>query len=182
MLSGMDLAPQLTPAPHRPRSAGARPTSESPAWGRASPPDGRAPGWPLSLGLQLVEIEALARLDRRRARRWGLLGAGIFALAVALVVLSCVVAGPAAPAGATAVLAVLAGALALGAGSAAGGALGSLRSARRRDAEAFTRQLRGGGGPGPVSMPVGGMTGGVGGPPGERTDQRGENLQRRENM
>jgi hypothetical protein len=123
--------------------------------GVAAPPTvSGARGWPLSLGLQLVEIEALARVDRRRARRWTLLAAGLLAAAVVLMVLGRAAAGATPSSGAPAMLAA---AVALAAGAAAGGALGSQRSARRRDADAFTRQLRGGAGQSPPAWGPGGM-------------------------
>jgi hypothetical protein len=109
-----------------------------------------AVGWPLSLGLQLVEIEALARIDRRRARRWGLLAALLGGLAVALMLAgrTLAVATVAAPPGevgpgvAPAVLAIVALAGGVGCGVAGGAALRSVWSAHQREADAFTRQLR----------------------------------------
>jgi hypothetical protein len=114
---------------------------------RDAPPPGRActpgtVGWPLSLGLQLVEIEALARIDRRRSRRWAALATVLMGVAGALAVL-----GPAVTTTATAMPAI-----AFGLGAVSAGALAVRRacSAHRRDADAFNRQLRHGHAPASV--------------------------------
>jgi hypothetical protein len=121
-----------------------------------APPSSRSAGpvgWPLSLGLQLVEIEALARIDRRRGRRWAVFAAVLGAVAVASAIASSVAgravavaaAVPPAAGGAGAspvVLAAVAGVALLGSGAAGIAALRSLWSARQREADALTRQLR----------------------------------------
>jgi hypothetical protein len=105
----------------------------------------------LSLGLQLVEIEALARIDRRRARQRAVLATGLLAVAVALAACRAVAATAPMAGGTGAPPALLAGvALIAAGGSVAAGALAlrSWGSARRREADALTRQLRSGGEPG----------------------------------